>query len=311
MLHGSGAEQGSATVAIDRTGPWRGLTASCPCGCVRRTGETGCRLGLRSTTLPQGSSRTFIEAATGIEPVYRALHAVPKRPTGSFSQSHPRNDFRNLVKWKQLRVSEFTFALALVAPVLTVARALPQAVRIYRSGAAGVARGTWILNTAMAELWFGFGVVVRVPAEIGANVPNALMGGLVVFLAARAQRLLKSSLLLLLLFSSLAIALPVLSVALKERWILNLPATLGSTILYLPQMLNVLRQRNLEGVSVITWFIAFAAAVSWWIYGALIDQPPIWIPSLILAPSSLVIIGRLLLFERRRRNITDEPALDI
>src|ERR1017187_1963347 len=81
-----------------------------------------------------------------------------------------------------------TASLGVLLPVLTVARGVPQAVRVYKVDAEGVSRSTWLLVIAVAELWTAYGFVFRVPAQIAANVPSALLAGLIVYRVARAER---------------------------------------------------------------------------------------------------------------------------
>jgi PAS domain S-box-containing protein/putative nucleotidyltransferase with HDIG domain len=186
-----------------------------------------------------------------------------------------------------------TTVLAVVCPVLTVARGVPQGARLRRSGGTGVSQGTWLLVVVVAELWLAYGLVFRVPAEVAANVPNALLAGMIVLLVARSRATIGPSVAQLVLLSATATGIALASLAVHVGWALSAPAVLGSLGLYLPQLVKVLREDNLAGVSLTTWSIAFATALAWGIYGLLIHQAPIWIPSVVTVPSSFLIVARV------------------
>ena len=181
-----------------------------------------------------------------------------------------------------------TASLGVLLPVLTVARGVPQAVRVYKVDAEGVSRSTWLLVIAVAELWTAYGFVFRVPAQIAANVPSALLAGLIVYRVARAERATARSL------------------ATHAGWVLSVPAVLGSLFLYLPQLAKVLREEHLVGVSLTTWLLALLTAVGWGAYGLLIHQLPVWVPCTVTIPSSFVIVVRLLRPRLMRHAICQE-----
>jgi uncharacterized protein with PQ loop repeat len=193
-----------------------------------------------------------------------------------------------------LSVPDLTTTLAVLCPVLTVARGVPQAARARRAHADGVSRGTWLLIIVVAELWLAYGFVFRVPAQIAANLPNIALAGLIVYLVARAERVLWQSVAAAAALTAGATAVTMASLATHAGWVLSVPAVMGSISLYLPQTAKVLREVDLAGVSLTTWLLALLAALGWGAYGLLIHQPPIWIPCAVTVPSSLVIVVRVL-----------------
>lgn len=51
---------------------------------------------------------------------------------------------------------------AVTSPVLSITQAVPQVVRVTRSGAEGVSTSTWILLLVLSELWGVYGVFASV-----------------------------------------------------------------------------------------------------------------------------------------------------
>lgn len=198
-----------------------------------------------------------------------------------------------------------TAALGFIAPSLTIVRGVPQVFRIWRTDADGVSAGTWLLTVAVAELWLAWGFEFRVPAEIAANAPNLLTAAAIVCLAAHRRRTLRPSLVSIASISGGGVAVSCIALATGMGWVLSVPAMAGSFCLFLPQLVRVFREHNLAGISLFTWTIAFLAATSWAAYGLLIHQPPIWIPSTVMVPCSLVIAMRV---SRVRASIGERPV---
>jgi len=63
----------------------------------------------------------------------------------------------------------------------------------------------------------------------------------------------------------------------------------SSIIIYLPQLALVIRPKDLSGVSIISWCLATLTSIGWFVYGILIHQPPLAIPSLVMMPSAFII----------------------
>jgi hypothetical protein len=51
----------------------------------------------------------------------------------------------------------------------------------------------------------------------------------------------------------------------------------------------LIRPKDLSGVSIISWCLATLTSAEWLVYGILIHQPPLAIPSLVMMPSALII----------------------
>ena len=182
--------------------------------------------------------------------------------------------------------------LAVVAPVLTVSRSIPQAVRVSRLGADGVALSTWMALVLVGELWAIYGLLARVPAELATNIPNVAVCLLVVFQVARRRGSLRASTLSASVLSITVIAFAIACYAGRAQNLEAIVAITFSLGLYIPQLRKSLVQGDLEGLSPTSWAMNTLAALSWLAYGIIIGKFPIYLPSAIAIPVSLVIALR-------------------
>lgn len=203
-----------------------------------------------------------------------------------------------------------TSLLAVASPVLTVGRAVPQAVRLLRSGASGVSVATWILILIVAELWCAYGVLAHVPAELGANVPNGLLALLIAVLVGHRRATTGRVLVGASLLTAAAAALIAMSVHYGVSGLVGDVAVGGSVALYLPQLAKILRERDISGVSLTTWVLALLSAISWGAYGILIHKLPVFLPNVVIGPSSLVIVLRVALHPKQSGRRTSTSTDD-
>jgi uncharacterized protein with PQ loop repeat len=201
-----------------------------------------------------------------------------------------------------MTISALSSTLAVVAPTLTVLQLGAQAVRIRRTGAQGVSLGTWLLSCFVAEIWLCYGFVFHVPAEIGANIPCLIVAAVVTYLAATSQGQLTRSgagLLGLTVVTGLATFIGTFRDA---RWIMATVAVGSSVIIYLPQLVKVLRPKDLSGVSALSWFMGCVTSLCWFVYGLSIHQPAISLPSVVMLPSAIIILVQVM-----RHRVTNDP----
>ena len=201
-----------------------------------------------------------------------------------------------------IATSTFTHVLAVVAPTLTIFQSLAQAARIRTTGAKGVSLATWLLSCFVAQTWFCYGFVFHVPAEIEANIPALIVATAVAFLAARSQEKMTRSVLGYLGITTVTILTTVAATFHSLRWIMASVAVLSSVIIYLPQLALVVRPKDLTGVSVVSWFIASITSLCWFLYGILIHQPAVALPSVVMFPSAFIIFVQVL-----RHRLTNDP----
>ncbi len=182
--------------------------------------------------------------------------------------------------------------LAVVSPVLTVSRSIPQAVRVSRFGADGVSLSTWMALVLVGELWAIYGLLARVPAEVATNIPNVAVCLLVVLQVARRRGSLPAS-----IFSASVLSIAVVAFAMacdvgRAKNVEAIVAITCSLGLYIPQLRKSLVQSDLEGLSAASWAMNTLAALSWMAYGIIIGKIPIYLPSAVAIPVSLVIALR-------------------
>jgi uncharacterized protein with PQ loop repeat len=199
-----------------------------------------------------------------------------------------------------IATSNFTHSLAVIAPTLTIFQALAQAARIRKTGANGVSLATWLLSVFVAQIWFCYGFVFHVTAEIVANIPAMLLASAVAFLAAKSQHKMSRSLLGYATITSVTIVATVFGTFHETRWIMATVAVASSVIIYLPQLALVIRPKDLTGVSVVSWCIAAITSLAWFVYGILIHQPAVALPSVVMFPAALTVFIQVL--RHRLRN---------
>ncbi|MGC2486055.1 MAG: PQ-loop domain-containing transporter [Acidimicrobiales bacterium] len=190
--------------------------------------------------------------------------------------------------------SPLSSALSILAPTLTLARSVPQSIRIIRSGAEGVSQVSWLLVVGVAELWVVYGFLYHVPAEVVTNVPNCLMAVLILVLAALHHRTMRNSASSILLCTIVASGIAVVSIATNEHSIISFLAVSGAVCLYLPQLRHVMRSASISGLSLLSWLLALGASICWGVYGLTIHQPAVSLPSVVLIPSAALIVLRIL-----------------
>jgi uncharacterized protein with PQ loop repeat len=177
----------------------------------------------------------------------------------------------------------------IVAPTLTILQSLAQANRIRTTGAKGVSLATWILSAFVGQIWFCYGFIFHVTAEVVANIPAITVSLVVAFLAAQSQEKMMRSVMGYLTVTVVTILATFAGSFHELRWVLATVAVTSSIIIYLPQLALVIRPKDLSGVSILSWCLATLTALGWLVYGFLIHQPPLAIPSFIMMPSAFII----------------------
>ncbi len=201
-----------------------------------------------------------------------------------------------------IATSSLTTSLAVIAPVITIFQALAQAGRIRTTGAKGVSLATWLLSSFLAQIWLCYGFVFHVPAEVYANLPVLIVASVVAFLAAQSQEQMSRSLVAYAGLTTLTAAATFIGTFHQLRWIMATVAVTSSVVIYLPQLALVVRPRDLSGVSAISWATACVTALCWFVYGFLIHQPAVALPSVVMLPSALII-----LIQVKRHRLKNDP----
>ncbi len=200
-----------------------------------------------------------------------------------------------------IAATTLTASLAVAAPVVTIFQALAQAARIRTTGARGVSLATWLLSAFVGEIWLCYGFVFHVPAEIEANIPSLIVASTVAFLAAKSQGQLARSLIGFAGLTTITAVATFIGTFHSLRWIMASVAVASSVVIYLPQLALVIRPKDLSGVSAISWATACVTALCWLVYGLLIHQLAVALPSFVMLPSAFVILIQVM-----RHRITND-----
>jgi uncharacterized protein with PQ loop repeat len=201
-----------------------------------------------------------------------------------------------------IATSTLVRVFGIVAPTLTILQCLAQANRIRSTGAKGVSLATWILSALVGEIWFGYGLVFHVTAELVANVPAITVSLVVAYLAAKSQEKMARSVLGWLAVTVVTILATVAGTFHDLRWVLATVAVGSAIIIYLPQLALVIRPKDLSGVSILSWCLACLTSLGWLVYGFAIHQPPLAIPSFVMLPSAMIIF-----IQAARHRIENNP----
>jgi uncharacterized protein with PQ loop repeat len=188
-----------------------------------------------------------------------------------------------------LTATALTRTFGIIAPTLTILQCLAQANRIRTTGAKGVSLATWVLSAFVSQIWFCYGIIFHVTAEVVANVPAIVVSLIVAFLAAKGQEKMTHGVMGYLTVTAVTIVATFAGSFHDLRWVLSSVAVASSIIIYLPQLALVIRPKDLSGVSIISWCLATLTSLGWFVYGILIHQPPLAIPSLVMMPSAFII----------------------
>jgi len=133
-------------------------------------------------------------------------------------------------------------------------------------------------------------------------VPCLIVASAVAFLAAKSQQRIAQSVSGYLGLSLITVISTFIGTFHQLRWIMASVAVASSIIIYLPQLALVIRPKDLTGVSAISWFTACITAMCWLVYGFLIHQPAVAVPSFVMLPSAMVILVQVL-----RHRIKNDP----
>jgi uncharacterized protein with PQ loop repeat len=202
-----------------------------------------------------------------------------------------------------LATSTLARTFGYVAPTLTIWQCLAQAARIRKTGAHGVSLATWILSCFVSMVWFCYGFVFHVTAEVVANTPAIIVSAIVAFLAAQSQEKLARSFVGFCSVTAVTAVATTIGSLHSLRWVLATVAVASSIIIYLPQLALVIRPKDLSGVSIVSWLLASLTSLGWFVYGFLIHQPALAVPSFVMFPAAFTVFIQIL-----RHRLRNNPA---
>jgi MtN3 and saliva related transmembrane protein len=192
--------------------------------------------------------------------------------------------------------------------ILTVGM-VPQAVRLVRHGAQGVAFGTWGALVGVIALWLGYGLQVGSLPIIVANGASLLIAVVIVAAIVKDRRQWNFAVTLPLLAVTSAGAVAVLSVV--SLPVVATAAVVISVAARYPQVAASWRTRKANTVSqvaVSTWVATGVGHVLWLAYGVAIADAPTVATNFVLAVSSVLIVAWEHRAHIRRRLIAHRVA---
>ncbi len=174
------------------------------------------------------------------------------------------------------------------AALLAIARALPQAGRtLFQRRTAGVSAATWGLSLASSLVWIVWGITFANLPNLVANLGIGLASGSVLLvLSMRGMHTGRVA------AGAVGIACMAVAGAFLSHGLLNVLAVAIPSVYFLPQMVAVIRSRDVDGVSLPAWCIALVGMLLWLVYGIGIHNIPVILPSLFCMPQIGIIIGR-------------------
>src|ERR1700691_1725057 len=135
-----------------------------------------------------------------------------------------------------IATTTLTRTFGIVAPTLTICQCLAQGNRIRTAGAKGVSLATWILSAFVSQVWFCYGIIFHVTAEVVANIPAITVSLVVAFPAAQSQEKMARSVLGYLAVTVITVLATFAGSFHDLRWVLATVAVGSSITIYLPQL---------------------------------------------------------------------------
>lgn len=111
---------------------------------------------------------------------------------------------------------------------------------------------------------------------------------------------------------ALAVELSVLATALLSlsisRDLLGAIAVVVGATGIIPQVIRAAKTSHLVGISVVTFIMVATMSASWGIYGAMINDPYVALPNVVIVPSALFISMRAIQSHKRYGSTTTAEA---
>ena len=189
-----------------------------------------------------------------------------------------------------------------LAVLVTVVQFAPQAIKVHRTGTAGVSVGTWALFTVTMASWLSYGLVTR---QLSLILVNLVVGPLAWSILARLgldpkhRRKVVLAFLLALLGAGVTAVIPAIAVFFLA---------FIEVVAIVPQLVEVFRPEDLSGVSVATWLATAFAQSLWGIYGAVASQLAVSLGGFAGGALAVVIAARLCYVKARNNTAISEDA---
>ncbi|PRY15102.1 SemiSWEET family sugar transporter [Kineococcus rhizosphaerae] len=188
-------------------------------------------------------------------------------------------------------VTTLISSLGLLAAGLGVFCGIPQVVRLVRDpDATGLSYPSAVLGALASATWLSYGVALRDPAQLVANVPGIVCAVLTVVLAAKRLGLpLRTAAYAAAGWAPLVAA----AFALGGVVVVGVLGTTVSLVKMLPQILTVVRRDPVHGLAPATFVLTQVSATLWTAYGLATGQ---W--SVVVCSAVTVVLAGIVLSRR-------------
>lgn len=179
-------------------------------------------------------------------------------------------------------------ALAVVALIVGLTRAMPQLVRLLRArDAAGVSLDGCATSAIVSSFWATYGILTGQPAVVLASGTPAVIFVVIGLAALRYGRRigeLRAAPFFLIAFTGVTIAGGAAG--------LGLVLTVGALVANTPHVVTAYREKELSGVSPSTWALTAADGAIWTTYALITGDVPILVNNVFQLTTSLAIVVR-------------------
>ncbi|WP_432543257.1 SemiSWEET family transporter [Kineococcus sp. SYSU DK002] len=187
-------------------------------------------------------------------------------------------------------VSSLLPLLGLLAAGLGVLTGVPQVLRLLKDpDATGLSYSSAVLGVLSAGTWLSYGVALRDPAQLVANVPGLACAVVTVVLAARRLGLRLST-------AAVAVAawtpVVVAAFAVGGAAAAGALGTAVSLVKMLPQIRTVVRREPLHGLAPATFVLTQVSAALWTVYGLALGQVSVVVCSAVTVVLAGVVLSR-------------------
>lgn len=198
-----------------------------------------------------------------------------------------------------------TFFLGLIATIGTVAFGIPQAVKSTRERSnAGVSLATWWMALVICWPWGAYGVEKADPFLIVTNVLAAVVA-IWVLVACSPGRAWKT-----LIVASGITVVAFLALSAAPTVALIASATIVMVLSRVPQLMAVIRARDVGAVSLTTWWLSLATATTWALYGVLRGDAVVYLANGVAAFTTAILVARLLFLQYSKGSGSPTAASD-
>ncbi|WP_432515410.1 SemiSWEET family transporter [Kineococcus sp. SYSU DK001] len=187
-------------------------------------------------------------------------------------------------------VSSLLPLLGLLAAGLGILTGVPQVLRLLKDpDATGLSYSSAVLGVLSAGTWLSYGVALRDPAQLVANVPGLACAVVTVVLAARRLGLRLST-------AAVAVAawtpVVVAAFAVGGAAAAGALGTAVSLVKMLPQIRTVVRREPLHGLAPATFVLTQVSATLWTVYGLALGQVSVAVCSAVTVVLAGVVLSR-------------------